>query len=315
MQKYTEYDILKKYDHEKLFALAGFEVSNYEVLNPLRDDSTPGCFFEYYNGVLYFYDFTYFFGKAGINGVRAIKEAYGIDSLEEVVEVIEEGYDEVKVRRIKQKPVSEVRVEVVKKDWGKNNYFTRYGKELTPEVLEREGIYLVDSYRASSRKFPSLIPNLIGDPKTMLTIAYNKEDRYKIYRPFDTKVKWYGNIRSTDVWGLDSLSGWSNSCYIVGSVKDYLVLKYVLGVNNCIGLQSENPILPKNVEEKLQNKKKYIIFDLDETGVKNSLELSRRYPNTFPIKLPNLTDRYGRSVGKDISDIVEILGKEAIKLI
>src|SRR5699024_4052221 len=103
--------------------------------------------------------------------------------------------------------------------WGNRNYFTKYGKELTPDVLEKENVFLVDSYKASSKKYPSLIPNLIGDPIEKLTIAYNKEERTKLYRPFDNKIKWYGNINKEDVWGIESMSGWEGYCVIVGSVK------------------------------------------------------------------------------------------------
>lgn len=315
MQKSTdiyESRILEKYDHESLFALAGFDVGNYEVCNPLRDDNTPGCFYEYYNGVLYFYDFTYFFGKAGINAVRAIKEAHGLDSNREVLQFIEESIDQVNVSKIERNPPRNIRVEFTKKDWGDRNYFTKYGKELTPTVLEKEGVFLVDSYKASSKKYPSLIPNIVGDPKEKLTIAYNKEDRTKLYRPFDNRVKWYGNISKEDVWGIESMSGWEGYCVIVGSVKDYLVLKYVVGEKNCIGLQSESPIFPEIVVKKLGNMKKYIIFDNDKTGIKNSKILSSKYENVTPILLPLKYDRFRRVVGKDISDLVEIYGREII---
>lgn len=315
MQKYTdiyETQILEKYDHESLFALAGFEVSDYEVCNPLRDDGTPGCFFEYYNGVLYFYDFTYFFGKAGINGVRALKEAYGFESNKEVLQFIKEGIDQVKVSKVRQTPENKVRVEFDKKEWGNNNYFSKYSRNLTPEVLESEGVYLVDSYKASSKKYPSLIPNLIGDPKENLTIAYNKEDRTKLYRPYDPKFKWYGNISKEDVWGIEYISGWEEYCVIVGSVKDYLVMKYEVGEENCIGLQSEYPILPDIVVKKLDNMKKYVIFDNDETGINNSKKLSDLYENLHIILLPLKYDRFGRKTGKDVSDLVEFYGREII---
>lgn len=292
--------ILNNYSHEELFALAGFEVSNRKVHNPLRQDSTAGCYYEYYKGTLYFYDFTYFFGKAGINAVTALRLVTGIQHPGDLKKYIDKNLPKLgEVKKLPEYEDHTVEIVVEHAPWLGMDYFSKYFVPI--KALYRENVYKVKSYRGNTRRSSVMIPNIMGDPLTSVTIGYNFENRWKIYRPYDKDRKWYGNVLQTDVYGFDTFDDSATYGVLLGSGKDFLVTRYPLGYN-AMAIQNESGNIPEKVLKKFDGKKITVIFDNDEAGVSGMKKLKNKYGWDYFI-LPE-------GNGKDVSDIINKIGKK-----
>lgn len=301
----TKRDILNEFDHEELFLLAGFPVEEGFVVNPLRNDNTPGCFYEWFNGTLYFADFTGFFGKSNVDAVDVLIEVTGYE-VGELYNWIRfkkdnEYIPQVNIRETPPKKPIVINYEV--RPWREHTYFSKYG--IPTESLYKEGVHWLKWYSSNTRRLDRQIENIIGDPNVSPMIGYQFEDRVKIYNPYGS-IKWFGNITSEDVWGFDTFDRNSDYCIITKSAKDFLVIKYVLGYE-CIAVQAEGIGLPNKVLKLLKDKNVFIIFDPDAAGIKASENLSREngYSN---IILPRIEDENGRFLTKDTSDLVLVGG-------
>lgn len=314
MRRKGKLDILKDFKQENLFALAGFPVVEHKVTNPFReDDNFPGCFydwFEYDNGlkVLYFYDFTGYFGKNGVSSVEVLQEFTGIEDWHRLYYWVKHkmGHTDFESIELPEVPTFEVKIEVEDRPWTKYNYFSQF--EIPTVALSIENVLWAKSYRCSTRRNESMIENLLGDPTHTPIVAYKFENRYKLYNPYASKsggIKWYGNINMDDIWGFDTFNDSSDYCIVTKSAKDFLVIKYVLGYE-CMAVQSENVKELKKLAERLEGKRVFIIFDSDEVGKRQSEALAEETGWTA-IHLPEIKN------AKDTAEIIYEKGSEAAK--
>lgn len=307
-------DILREFKQEYLFSLAGFPITQGKLVNPLRKkssnpnirDNNPGCFYNWHNGILYFMDFTGYFGKAGVSAIEVLKLVTGIEDEHELYYYIKNGEDV----EIIELPVVEsfpVKIEWSRKRWQDFNYFSNY--YIPKEVLEFENIYLVDQYSCSTRRSTEMIPNLIGDPGISPIVAYKFGDRVKLYNPWGD-IKWFGNVTHEDVWGLETLDHGADELVITKSAKDYLVVKYILK-KPCIAVQAEgNKKIFNSLHKYFENKKTYLIFDNDSTGKKMSKELCVEW-GFYNVNIPQI--KVGNSTVTDISDVVFFQGEKFLR--
>src|SRR5690554_5261727 len=258
--------ILDTFNHEELFALAGFDISNGFVCNPLRDDRTPGCKYHEFEGVLYFSDFTGFFGKNSINGVEALKHATGISNNAVLFKYIKDHIDNIEKPEKIETPSHDILIDIVSKPFPPNNYFSKY--HIPQRALEIEGIVNIEEYYANSKRNANMRRNLIGSPETHPMVAYSFEDRVKIYNPYGT-IKWFGNVVQDDIYGFESFDRNSDYVVLTKSGKDFLVLKYVLGFQS-VALQGENMMITNKLLNILEDRKVIVIFDNDKVGMERS---------------------------------------------
>jgi 5S rRNA maturation endonuclease (ribonuclease M5) len=120
-------------------------------------------------------------------------------------------------------------------------------------------------------------------------------DEIKIYSPFESKsFKWRGTVKhTTTVW---SKSG-SNILVVSKALKDQLVMQSLIGNKvDIIHPQSETNTIPHSIDYEHV----YVLFDNDETGEKNGMELAEKIKGKA-IFVPE---------GKDLAEYYKIVGRK-----
>jgi hypothetical protein len=130
--------------------------------------------------------------------------------------------------------------------------------------------------------------------------AYRADDRaFQAYRPLNKKYKfrWYSKKPEKFIFGYKQLPKEGEKIFITGGQKDVLSL----GSHgfDTVTLNSETANLPEWLIKDLRNRFNNIIilYDIDDTGLKNSSSLSKEH-NLIRVVLPDLLKEFG----KDISD-------------
>jgi hypothetical protein len=145
-----------------------------------------------------------------------------------------------------------------------------------------------------------------GDP---LYVYIHSDNSWTGYRPLakknDDKFRKY-NI-SGHIMGLDHIPKNGKNLFITSSYKDILVLD-LIGIPS-IAPHTEKSLIDKNLIEELKSRfdNIYVAYDNDETGVSQSIELSRE----FGLKYWNVPKS---CIGcKDPSDLIKLKGIEELK--
>jgi DNA primase len=138
--------------------------------------------------------------------------------------------------------------------------------------------------------------------------AYKIDDKFKIYRPFNTKyTKWRANVTTENIQGLKQLpKGQRNLLIITKSLKDVMVL-YKMGYD-AVSPSSETTFLPTKILDKLKKKYKHILilYDRDRTGMLKA----RTYSKEYGLDAFFVNKKFN---SKDISDAVANCGFDAVK--
>lgn len=132
--------------------------------------------------------------------------------------------------------------------------------------------------------------------------------RRKIYQPFvDGRGKWFSNINSTIIQGINIFPKTGVSAIITKGLKDAAVWYKVLGIP-AIATNNEACFLPEEYFKKLRTRYPYLYinFDNDDTGIKNAEVFSEKY-NLKNIVIPKIEGV------KDISDFVAYSKTECIE--
>lgn len=301
--------------------------------NPFRSDSNSGCYFAYSKaGNLIFFDnsnpeyggdcFKIVMLKHNLNFFNAllkINEDFKLkltdkkhvpDKLE-LTSLRKNQYQE----RISRKNLKRTHYKVISRKWNVNdeNYWlNNYGISL--ELLERYGIFPVNRYQQRNWDWSYFetkyqYDDNEDDPCYCFTFKSNNDSvtSVKLYRPFNKKFKWCGNVDSCDIQGYDQLPDDGELLIIASSMKDLLTLTSI--GYNVIAPQGETIPMPKSIMNDLSKRFKRIvfIFDRDETGIKFSkkeAELNQCEYRILPY-VDNLTEK-----DKDFADYRKALGKE-----
>lgn len=268
---YDKRSILKIFSEEQIFELAGLTVVEGLCLNPLRNDSTPGCRFQRRDPdgfeQLYFCDPSGFFGKACITCVDAVQQVHGfknhVETLEYIIENCKKDVVIPKIAPIRNRVLD---IKFKYRKWLKSDYLVRQG--FSENYLYKEGFYMVTKYWIDFGQGPTINP--IGNPSLSLCIAcVFKSGRVKLYFPKRTKKRFYTNCTKEDIWGEYFVG---DTLFITKSGKDYLTLKYICNLD-VIGVQNENIMIPNIVGYD----RVIILFDNDQTGILNSLKFKEEH--------------------------------------
>lgn len=277
---YDDKDILAKYLHiYKLPAL---------IKAPYREDENPSVGITLKNGKVFFKDFA-----KGISGsVYDLLHHVWRCSIKQVWKrLAEEEY--IPTTKLTVTTLEPTTLNIKIRKWEKydEEYWNSYGCSMT--ILKKCRVVPISHYYING--------TVVVCHKYAYAYVFKDNDGklyYKIYQPLlDKKRKWRNNYPPNTFNLLHLLEGDCNDTIaICSSVKDAMCLmSQIKGVTAICG-QSEcitnMPIIPflKDLYTKV-----VIIFDNDETGIKNSEELAQKY-NVTNFIIPPFEG------GKDISD-------------
>jgi len=312
----TDY-YFEKVNQEDIFKIVFGNIDfNSYVTNPLREDKTPGAWFEWKNNILYFRDFAY--GSKPLNAIEFLKEYYKA-STKEVYEII----DQVLIDKTR-KP------EEIKIKTGKRKKHNSGGKAeiyfLPDEFRQKDKKYweqykINKSFLEQENVFPTNNIITVRENKYKEIHSYSRCYAYsffncvKIYCPYNNYMKFITNCSNNVVGCKDNIDYSKKHIVITKSLKDCGVLKN-LGLN-AVWFQNEG-MIPKDLDF-LKNFDNILIFyDNDEPGVKAS-ERVRSYLSNF---LGKKVYRYHlpkklflESKIKDPSDFVKVYGYKKLRKI
>lgn len=307
-------DIINKYvDQEMVFQDCGFDIHKKQPKNPYRNDKKPGsCNWKWYQGVLYFFDWTYPFDngtKKHITIYGAVKLNRNLITNKEAIDFIVEKYvwniaesereEKAKLIQSKKKKTEKedvVVIDVKTRKFSGINYWTNYF--LYNNDLLTENVYIADKYEIikNDRDITKYFPT--HEEANDLAIAYKYNDKWKLYWPKlkqgIKKPRFMSNIKSSKVIeGYNQIHNPKNKVAILlGSKKDYMICRYPLREIKAdfYATQNEGNYLPDYFLKALKNNYEYIftLFDNDESGVKAAIRLVLHHELTGQIILPNI---------------------------
>lgn len=286
---------------------------------PYRVDHTPSCFFDYFNEILYFYDFAD--TQTSKDVFAFVMALYDVDFRESLNVILNDliinGNHNLERKVLSPliaiKPKKRDRkLQYVKRDWNLDDaiFWNKY--QINKQTLINDGVFPISSFFGEKKNgdYFSIGCNTI-------TYAYTQfhNNRVKIYAPKSKHMKWITNCSSDDVGGIDDLPEKAELLIITKSYKDYRVLKNLK--LNVIWFQSETIKPDDNILENLTQRfdKIVIWFDRDPTGYNNGINFAKHI-NTFKhcciaISIPSKKEVIAHKV-KDPSDYIAAFGKDKL---
>ena len=179
------------------------------------------------------------------------------------------------------------------------DYWNQYN--IDTETLKKFQVFSIKYFLCNN-----IVSGVYKDSNPMY--AYKIDDKFKIYRPFNTKyTKWRTNVTTENIQGLKQLpKGQRNLLIVTKSLKDVMVL-YKMGYD-AISPSSETTFLPTKILDKLKKKYKHILilYDRDRTGMLKA----RTYSKEYGLDAFFVNKKFN---SKDISDAVASCGFDTVK--
>lgn len=174
------------------------------------------------------------------------------------------------------------------------DFWEKYG--INVNVLKKFNVSSVEEFSATTKTGKLYTSKSNSD---RFIFAYENENWVKLYKPLDDKkykFQYLGIKEKGFIFGWNQLSQKGDLLIITGGEKD--VLSLVARDFNAITLNSETASLPKIIVDELKTrfKKILVLYDNDETGIKQSLLLAQMH-GVHRLQLPTMQDS-----GKDVSD-------------
>ena len=311
-----EKEYIFSYQEEVFAAFIKDEIDEKKMyLAPYRKDNKPGCYFKYDdNGILYFHDWATF--THGVNCIGFVRECLNMSFMEAL------NYIEFSIINNSKKIINPIvkykseRKLNIKKDifisirsWNSadKKFWSSY--QISSKNLFEDRVYAICAF--SSFKKDTFEPFTIN---TKQSYAYTdfKDNKKKIYSPFEKEYKWFTNCTQNDIGGKFKEKG---ILIITKSYKDYRVLKNQ-GLNVC-WFQNEGQVPNNMILEKLiKNKDKIIVwFDNDNTGIGAGNLVKDIINDIKPNIATNITldpSLFNKGI-KDPSDLLKIKGKQELE--
>jgi len=299
LEKITEFDIFK-------FYCPRFIELNKKFCSELREDKRPSASIVNYNGNLLYKDFGY--PDHTFNCFGYVQFKYGVTFTEALIRISTDfnlrlastnGVMQTKTPKLYGKQEIDKKVTVIKKKrrpWYTKDatFWKKFG--LTKEILTTFAVEPIDYYWINESRFSC---------KT-ITYAFRFGNKFKIYAPYETDLKWFSNTNKKIIQGYNQLPDKGELLYITSSLKDVMCL---FAMQLCgVALQSEMQV-PSRVQMQLllnRFKKVIIFYDNDTPGQAMAEKICREY------QLDNLyiPSDWG---AKDISDAIVVHGFEKVK--
>jgi len=277
LEKISEYDIYKMYMPHQNWKI------NAVTHSPFRNEKSPSFIISYRNNSLRFIDFGDTSKKGGCfdfvmqlfdiplrSTLIMIDKDFGLGiystSSTEVYKKIISNYTQPTAT---SKREYFIQVKSRKFTHEELAYWNEYYQDI--DDLRANNVYSIDTLYLNKQKFP------LKDSE--LRFGYLYEGHWKLYRPFASKKeKWMpNNVPITMMDGLNDIKN-CDVAFINKSKKDYMVMKKVFPC--CCAVQNEGLgcFSKENVEYLKENSERQILsFDADETGVKNSQLITKKF--------------------------------------
>jgi hypothetical protein len=173
-------------------------------------------------------------------------------------------------------------------------FWQKYG--IDQQTLRNFNVSSLEEFRTTSK---SGNPYTTKSSSDKFIFAYENDNWVKLYKPLDEKkykFQYLGTKEQGFIFGWKQLPEKDNLIIITGGEKD--VMSLAAKGFNAISLNSETATLPKSVvdELKLRFNTILVLYDNDETGLKQSSNLSIAN-GLHRLVLPTIPNN-----GKDISD-------------
>jgi len=268
--------ILEVVSQEEIFQLVfGFLPEEYDyVVSPLREDKTPGAWFEYYtNGVLYFKDWAH--TRTHSDCFNMVQDFFKIPNFYLTLQFIHDRL--VAGKKVEMKTIEEKQNKIVVPSKEKVKlliearpfsqadriFWTQY--EINKKHLMEDKVFAVSRYYALNTKYGN-VTNQCYD----IVYSYNDfpNSRKKLYFPKrEGKKRFLTNCTKDDVGGINSLMPYGSQLIITKSYKDYRVLKNK--GKNVIWFQNEGMIPNETILNPLVRHFASILvwFDNDQPGI------------------------------------------------
>lgn len=310
LNKISDYDIFRFYMPHQNWKI------NSVTNSPFRKDSNPSFLIGYKSKHLTFIDF----GNSSIKGncFDFVKMLYRLPSFDDALRMIDRDFDlgitsgtstqnYVRIISDYAQPTATmkreyfIQVKARKFTHEELSYWNDYYQDI--DDLRENNVYSIDTVYLNKKKFP------LKD--TELRFGYLYEGHWKIYRPFaDKREKWMpNNVPITMMDGLDDIRD-CDVAFINKSKKDYMVMKKIYPC--CCAVQNEGMgcFSEENVAYLKENSERQILsFDSDETGVKNSQQITDK----FGFEYCNVPRIYLGEGIKDWADLAKVHGLKTIE--
>jgi hypothetical protein len=180
--------------------------------------------------------------------------------------------------------------------WSRDSFafWERYG--ITENILKEYNVHSVKSIKYKPEA------NEISFDSSQNVFAYwVSNECFKVYQPESRKMKfsWLGLKPKEYVFGFDQLPDEGEVIFIAAGEKDVLSLKAMGYASICFNSETYIPSAEFILSLKKRFKRVVIVYDSDETGMKQSEKLSSQFGVLRVLLDPDILDG-----GKDISDMV-----------
>lgn len=181
-------------------------------------------------------------------------------------------------------------------DWREDSYafWQRYG--ITENILEEYKVHSVKSLKYKPNK-----KEITFDSHQNVFAYWVSDQCYKVYQPENPKMKfsWLGEKPEEYVFGFKQLPNSGEAVFIAAGEKDVLSLKALGHFSICFNSETYIPSEEFILGLKKRFKNVIVIYDCDETGMKQSEKLSSEFGIPRVILNPEILNG-----GKDLSDMV-----------
>jgi len=297
LEKITEFDIFK-------FYCPRFIDRNKKFCSELREDKRPSASIVNYNGNLLYKDFGY--PDHTFNCFGYVQFKYGITFTEALISTdfnlrlaSTNGIIKTKTPKLYGKQEIDKKVTVIRKKrrpWYIKDaiFWSKFG--ITKEILINFAVEPIDYYWINENRFSC---------KT-ITYAFRFSNKFKIYAPYETDLKWFSNTNKDIIQGYTQLPEEGDVLYITSSLKDVMCL-YAMRMHS-IALQSEMQMPTMVLMQMLKKRFKRIVifYDNDTPGQSMASKICSEY------QLDNLHIPSNWNA-KDVSDAISVQGFNKVK--
>ena len=299
LEKVSEYDIFKYY-------CPNFIELNRKFCSDLREDNKPSVSIVNFHGNLLYKDFGH--PDHTFNCFGYVQKKYNINFTSALIQISNDfrlglassnGVVQSKLPILYNKKIEQKKVTIIQKkrrNWNKKDaeFWKKFG--INRKILSNFAVEPISHYWINENRFTC---------KT-ITYAFRLKNKFKIYAPYETDIKWFSNTNKKIIQGYNQLPDKGELLYITSSLKDVMCL---FAMQLCgVALQSEMQV-PSRVQMQLlldRFKKVIIFYDNDTPGQAMAEKICREY------QLDNLCipSDWG---AKDISDAIVIHGFNKVK--
>ena len=255
--------------------LGSFPNEYERYYSPFRQDSNPGCRFQYDEGIWWFVDNATYKNRLRFNCIHFVQYMFEVGYQEAVNKISEEVVFSNTIFPEPKIFIPSIKVKL--QAMPVTNYFSK--GDLPNEYLRKQKVGSVKYYYSNTRKYNFLKLNAYGAPLFKDTYCYIVNGKIELYFP-GADIKFIKETTGSDYYGDNT-----NKDYVIITEgnKDRMMIDYHYNLNT-IGLQNVYS-LPD-----LSNKIIIILLDPDDAGIQGSLRLMKKYPHAH--NLTKLTNEY-----------------------